>query len=174
MSKAKRARTDDSPTAVWMDCDPGHDDAIALLLVANHPQLKLLGVSACSGNQSVDKTWRNAVNLLAIAGLPDVPVYRGQAAPILRHAKHDPGIHGESGLDGSPTFDSFKREKDIPEEWKSKKAVFAMGEHIAACEGKVTIVATGALTNVALFLTMYPELKSKMLSSPLRAWLHGS
>ena len=155
------------PTSVWMDCDPGHDDAIALLLLCNHPALRVVGVTAVAGNQTVRKTYANAVKLLAIAGRADVPCYRGQARPMIRAPKHDPGIHGESGLDGSPTFDAFSREASgaapAPERWAAAKGVLAMGEAIAADPAeRITIIATGALTNVALFLSLFPELKPKI------------
>lgn len=150
-------------TAVWMDCDPGHDDAIALLLLANHPSIRVVGVTAVAGNQTVGKTYANALKLMAIAGQPDIPVYRGQARPMIRAPKHDPGIHGESGLDGSPTFDAFTRDSPVPSEWSQKKGVLAMGEAIAADKAdQITIIATGALTNVALFLTLFPELCAKI------------
>ena len=148
--------------AVWLDCDPGHDDAIAILLAANHPNLALIGVSAVSGNQSVDKTWANAVKLMHIAGAASVPVYEGQSKPLIRKPKHDPGIHGESGIDGSPTLNKFPL-RVIPTEWKTTKGVVAMAQGIQQAEQEqVTIVATGALTNVALMLTLYPELHSKI------------
>ena len=136
------------PTSVWMDCDPGHDDAIALLLLCNHPALRVVGVTAVAGNQTVRKTYANAVKLLAIAGRADVPCYRGQARPMIRAPKHDPGIHGESGLDGSPTFDAFSREASgaapAPERWAAAKGVLAMGEAIAADPAeRITIIATG-------------------------------
>ena len=150
-------------TSVWMDCDPGHDDAIALLLLCNHPSLRVVGVTAVAGNQTVGKTYANALKLTAIAGKPDLPVYSGQAKPLIRAAKHDPGIHGESGLDGSPTFDAFAREAPAPPAWTETKGVIAMGEAIAADPAdQITIIATGALTNVALLLNLFPELKSKI------------
>ena len=150
-------------TPVFMDCDPGHDDAIALLLLCNDPSIRVIGVTAVAGNQTVDKTYANALKLTAIAGRADLPVYRGQAAPILRAPKHDPGIHGDSGLDGSPTFDAFARGDPVPVEWAEKKGVVAMAEAIANDPAEhVTIIATGALTNVALLLTLFPELKPKI------------
>ena len=66
-------------TPVFMDCDPGHDDAIALLLLCNDPSIRVIGVTAVAGNQTVDKTYANALKLTAIAGRADLPVYRGQA-----------------------------------------------------------------------------------------------
>ena len=154
------------PTPVWLDCDPGHDDAIALLLAANSPAIALLGVSAVAGNQSVDKTYANAIKLLAIAGCGGggdnaVPCVKGQARPLIRAPKHDPGIHGETGLDGSPTFDAFHLECTVSP--PKRKGVLAMGETIAQhAGGPVTIIATGALTNVALFLTLFPELHDRV------------
>jgi uridine nucleosidase len=147
--------------AVWLDCDPGHDDAIAILLCANHQSLELIGVTAVSGNQSVDKTWANAVKLMDIAGSPNVPVYCGQSKPMLKTPKHDPGIHGESGIDGSPTLNNF-RTRDIPEEWQKTKGVMAMARGILEHSDKVTIIATGALTNVALMLQLYPEVEDQI------------
>lgn len=148
--------------AVWLDCDPGHDDAIAILLCANHPALNLIGVTAVSGNQSVDKTFANAIKLMDIAGASETPVYCGQSKPMLKTPKHDAGIHGESGIDGSPTLNNF-RTREIPMEWKTTKGVLAMANGIQTCTSEqVTIIATGALTNVALMLQLYPELEAKI------------
>ena len=156
-------------TPVFMDCDPGHDDAIALLLLCNDPSIRVIGVTAVAGNQTVDKTYANALKLTAIAGRADLPVYRGQAAPILRAPKHDPGIHGDSGLDGSPTFDAFARGDPVPVEWAEKKGVVAMAEAIANDPAEhVTIIATGALTNVALLLTLFSWPKIERICSWVR------
>ena len=156
--------TTDQATAtqsVWLDCDPGHDDAIAILLCANHPSLQLIGVTACSGNQSVDKTYANALKLMDIAGASSVPVYCGQARPMLKEPKHDPGIHGESGIDGSPTLNNHPI-REVPAEWQQTKGVLAMANGIEQCSTSVTVIATGALTNVALVLTLFPELHAKI------------
>jgi len=148
--------------AVWLDCDPGHDDALAILLCANHPNLKLIGVSACAGNHNVHKTYASAIKLMDVAGSPNVPVYRGQAKLLLREPKYGTDIHGESGIEGSPTLDQFPL-RDIPIKWNRTKAVTAMAQHIQRTKHeKVTIIATGALTNVALFITLYPELLQKI------------
>jgi uridine nucleosidase len=162
----KRKVESSTAQAVWLDCDPGHDDAIAILLCANHPSLQLIGVSACSGNQSVDKTWANAIKIMDIAGSSHIPVYCGQSRPLLKDPKHDPGIHGESGIDGSPTLNSHPS-REIPLEWKNTKGVIGMAQGIQKYTDNnngenVTIIATGALTNVALMLTLYPELHSKI------------
>src|SRR5579885_2220610 len=85
---------------IILDCDPGHDDAIAILLAAHHPDIELLAITTVAGNQSVEKTTLNALKVCSLAGIRDVPVARGMDRPLVRPAKHAPDIHGESGLDG--------------------------------------------------------------------------
>src|ERR1700719_751720 len=87
-------------TAVILDCDPGHDDAIALLLALGSPELELVGVTTVAGNQTIEKTTANALRVLEFAGRPDVPVHRGAAAPLVREPSVAAHVHGESGLDG--------------------------------------------------------------------------
>lgn len=77
------------PTNVWLDCDPGHDDAIAIVLAALHPKITLVGISTVAGNQSVDLTTVNAARMLAICGIEDVDVVAGASRPLLRSARHD-------------------------------------------------------------------------------------
>ena len=151
-----------APTAIWLDCDPGHDDAMALLLAAHSPgALRLLGVSTVAGNQSVDKTTHNACRVLdAVGAAPAIKVVRGQDAPLLRPARHDPGIHGESGLDGSAILDGVRADPARLVSKAGTKGVMHMAESILGhTGGKVTLIATGALTNVALLLALYPEVK---------------
>src|SRR6266581_5972682 len=85
---------------IILDCDPGHDDAIALLLAAHHPEIELLAVTTVAGNQSVEKTARNALKVCSLANIRTVPVARGMDRPLVRPARHAADIHGESGLDG--------------------------------------------------------------------------
>src|SRR5215469_3193260 len=85
---------------IILDCDPGHDDAIALLLAARHPEIELLAVTTVAGNQSVDKTTRNALKVCALANLRHIPVARGLDRPLVRPAQHAANIHGASGMDG--------------------------------------------------------------------------
>ena len=85
---------------VWLDCDPGHDDALALILAAHSPAVRLLGVSTCHGNQTLAKTTLNARRVLAMAGVRGVHVYAGAAKPLLRPPRVCAEIHGASGLDG--------------------------------------------------------------------------
>ena len=83
-----------------LDCDPGHDDAIALLLALASPEVELLGVTTVHGNQTLDKTTDNALRVLELAGRSDVPVARGADRPLVRDPHVAAHVHGESGLDG--------------------------------------------------------------------------
>src|SRR5438874_11332720 len=91
---------DMTPTPIILDCDPGHDDAIAILLALASPEVELVGVTTVSGNQTVDKTTANALRILELAGRTEVPVYAGADRPILRERDVAAHVHGESGLDG--------------------------------------------------------------------------
>ena len=85
---------------ILLDCDPGHDDAIALLVACYSEKINLLGVTTCSGNQTVEKTTKNANNLLNFFGKRNISLVKGHKAPIKRESRICPEIHGESGLDG--------------------------------------------------------------------------
>ncbi len=87
-------------TPVILDCDPGHDDAIALLLALASPEIELVGVTTTHGNQTLDKTTDNALRLLALVDRTDVPVALGAERPLVRELHVAAHVHGESGLDG--------------------------------------------------------------------------
>ena len=127
---------------IVLDCDPGHDDAIALLLALASPEVELLGVTTVHGNQTVDKTTENALRVLELAGRANVPVARGADRPLVRELHVAAHVHGESGLDGPhlPAATARPVEQD---------AVDFLVEHV---DGDVTLVAVGPLTNVALAL----------------------
>src|ERR1700692_4502986 len=86
---------------IILDCDPGHDDAIAILLAGHHPEIDLLAITTVAGNQSIDKTTLNALKVCAFADLTSVPVVRGMAGPLVVQPEYAADIHGESGLDGA-------------------------------------------------------------------------
>ena len=88
------------PTPIILDCDPGHDDAIAILLALASPEVELLGITTVHGNQTLDKTTLNALKVLELAGRADVPVARGADRPLVRELSVADHVHGESGLDG--------------------------------------------------------------------------
>lgn len=96
--------TDLPAQPVIIDCDPGHDDALALLLAVGDPRLRLLGVTTVAGNQTLDKTTANALKILALAGAGDVPVAAGCDRPLVAELVVASDIHGSSGLDG-PALD---------------------------------------------------------------------
>ncbi|BCO14586.1 pyrimidine-specific ribonucleoside hydrolase RihA [Aeromonas hydrophila] len=140
---------------VILDCDPGHDDAIALILALASPELKVLAVTTSAGNQTPDKTLNNALRILTLLGRDDIPVAAGAPKPLARELIIADNVHGESGLDG-PT---------LPEPAFAPVAMTAL-ELMAKCLREspepVTLVPTGPLTNIALLLAAHPELKSKI------------
>jgi inosine-uridine nucleoside N-ribohydrolase len=142
-------------TDIILDCDPGHDDAIALLLALASPEVRLLGVTTVSGNQTLDKTTANAIRVLDHVGRREVPVAAGAARPLIRARHVAADVHGETGLDG-PDLPPPSREPE------PTHAIDWIARALEASTAPVTLVPTGPLTNVALFLTRYPELASKL------------
>jgi inosine-uridine nucleoside N-ribohydrolase len=145
-----------TPTPIILDCDPGHDDAIALLLAVASPELELVGVTTVSGNQTLDKTTANALRVLEFAGRSDIPVYAGADRPLVRERDVAAHVHGESGLDGP----------DLPpplREAEQQHAVDFLAEEIQRRAGKVTLVPTGPLTNVALLFALHPEVRPERI-----------
>ena len=147
---------------IIMDCDPGHDDAIALILAgAKRSPLDILAVTTVAGNQAVEKNTKNALNVLDIMGRHDIDVAMGATRPLIKEASFAAEIHGDSGLDG-PTL------PDIPKKAPLKKcAVEVMIEQIKASPEPVTIVATGPLTNVATALIKEPKIADHIASITL-------
>ncbi|WP_315116689.1 pyrimidine-specific ribonucleoside hydrolase RihA [uncultured Clostridium sp.] len=139
---------------VIMDCDPGHDDAIALLLAFANKKLDVKAVTIVAGNQTQEKTLNNALKVLSFAGI-DVPVGRGSDKPLMRDLIIAPEVHGDSGLDGPELPEPTLKEHEIP-------AVELIAKIVKESEEKVTLIPTGALTNIAKFLLCYPELKGKI------------
>lgn len=141
-------------TKLLLDCDPGHDDAVALLYAAAH--LDLCGVTTVYGNQSIDHVTRNALSLCRLAGL-DIPVARGAERPLRAEPIHAGAVHGATGLDGA----------ELPEPDRDPVAGHAVDLILAlarAHRGELVIAATGTLTNLALALTAEPK---------LAGWLRG-
>jgi uridine nucleosidase len=153
----------DDRIPVWLDVDPGHDDVFAILLAGHHPRLRLLGLSAVHGNQAVVHTAANAARVAYAAGLGGVAVVAGAGAPLLRPPKYCPEVHGEDGLGGVvglPPAGALPPPPAGPAVVPGPAAVGAMYAAIVAAAtapgGRpVTLVATGALTNVALLLATY-------------------
>jgi inosine-uridine nucleoside N-ribohydrolase len=127
---------------VLLDCDPGHDDAIAILLALASPELELLGVTTVAGNQTLEKTTANALRVLELVGRDDVPVAAGADRPLVRELRVAAHVHGETGLDGP----ALPPPRGRPVE---QHAVEFLADRL---EQGVVLVATGPLTNVALLL----------------------
>jgi pyrimidine-specific ribonucleoside hydrolase len=135
---------------VLIDCDPGHDDAMALLLALASPELELLGVTTVHGNTTLDKTTANALRVLEHAGRGDVPVAAGADRPLMREARIADHVHGASGLDGP----------DLPPAAGAPvtaHAVDFLAERLRASGRPVTLIPTGPLTNIALLLARHPD-----------------
>ena len=142
------------PIPLILDCDPGHDDALAMILAAHNPALNLLGITTVSGNGGIAKVTLNARRVATLANI-NVPIAEGAGKAILGAIEEASDIHGESALDGA----------ELPEpkiELSALHAVDLMAKLIKDHSEPVTLVATGPLTNIALFLKMYPQLKNRV------------
>lgn len=140
--------------SVWLDCDTGHDDALAILIAARSPDLRLLGISTVYGNAPLEKTTYNTRAVLQAIGRTDVPVYPGASGPLEREACFAPGIHGETGLDGTTCLP-----KPTVEAKTDMSAIDAMYRALSAQPaGTAWLVAVGTLTNVAKLFDKYPDL----------------
>jgi len=144
-----------TPIPIILDCDPGHDDAIAILLAVASPELDLRAVTTVSGNQTLDKTTNNALRVLELAGRTDIPVYAGADAPFVRQRDVAAHVHGESGLDGP----------DLPQPSQSEQpqhAVEFLAQQYRGAE-KPVLVATGPLTNVGLLFATHADARPERI-----------
>ncbi|MEW2374307.1 nucleoside hydrolase [Streptomyces sp. NPDC048387] len=143
------------PVPIVIDCDPGHDDALAIMLAAADPAVDLLAVTTVAGNQTVDKTTLNARRVCTVAGITGVPIAAGCARPLLQPLAVAADVHGESGLDG-PRFPEPSVDV-VP-----GHAVELLHRILTEHPEPVTVVPTAPLTNIALLLTRYPECASRI------------
>jgi inosine-uridine nucleoside N-ribohydrolase len=142
-------------TPILIDCDPGHDDAVALLLALASPEVELVGVTTVSGNQTLAKTTANALRVLELVGRGDVPVSAGADRPIKRDVFVAAYVHGESGLDGP----ALPEPQGKP---VSEDAPNFIAERVSASAQPVTLIPTGPLTNVAAFLERHEDAAQKL------------
>jgi inosine-uridine nucleoside N-ribohydrolase len=140
------------PERILLDCDPGHDDAIALLLALASPEVELLGVTTVAGNQTLEKTTANAIRVLDFVGRDDVIVAAGAARPLVREPFVAAYVHGETGLDGP----------DLPPPRRESAAQHAV-DFLAEQARGATLVAVGPLTNVALMLALHPDARPERI-----------
>lgn len=140
---------------IIIDCDPGHDDAIALVLALASPELDVKAITSSAGNQTPDKTLRNVLRMLTLLNRTDIPVAGGAPKPLMRELIIADNVHGESGLDGPA----------LPEPAFAPQpctAVELMAKTLRESTQPVTLVSTGPQTNVALLLNSHPELRDKI------------
>jgi len=133
------------PVPCILDCDPGHDDAIAILLAAAHPALELRAITTVGGNAPLDKVTFNARRVCTLAGIRDVPIAGGAEGPAGGTLEPAADVHGESGLDG-PELPS----PDVPLD--ARRADELIADELAAAAEPIMLIATGPLTNVAAAL----------------------
>ena len=138
-----------------LDCDVGHDDAIALMVAARHPDLELLGITCVAGNQVLEKTLHNTLNVCQHLGI-ETPVYAGMSGPMVRDQVTAGDVHGTTGLDG-PVFE--------PLTWKQgekEHAVQYLIRTLMASQGDITLVPVGPLTNIAMAMRLEPRIIGKI------------
>ncbi len=140
---------------IILDCDPGHDDAIALMMAVASPAIELLAVTASAGNQTPQKTLNNVLRMLTLLGQTDIPVASGNQKPLIQDLQIAANVHGETGLDGTELPEPGFAAQSIP-------AVELIAQTLRASTTPVTLVVTGPMTNAALFLAVHPELKAKI------------
>lgn len=144
------------PRKVILDCDPGHDDAIAILLAHGNPSLEIAAITTVGGNQTLDKVTRNARVIATLAGI-QVPLAAGANGPLVRPIELGADIHGETGMDG-PT--------DLPEPAAPLDprdgAQVIVDTVMSHDPGEITLIPTGPLTNVALAVRLEPRIVARV------------
>lgn len=140
---------------ILIDCDPGHDDMIAIMVALAAKDVEVLGITTVAGNQTGDKTYVNARKVLTMIGRQDVPLAKGAMVPLVRELMTAAFIHGESGLEGvelpepdGPVLDVSARDFIV--------------ETLRNADGKVILVPTGPLTNIATIIRSAPEVLDKI------------
>src|SRR4051812_97442 len=152
------------PTPVIIDCDPGHDDAMALLLALASPELELSAVTTVAGNQTIEKVTANAIRVLDVVGATGIPLARGADRGLVHPAYTASDVHGETGLDGP----------DLPPPSREPEPVHAV-ELLARQlrQRKYTLIPIGPLTNIGLLLALYPELGGQIERIVLMGGAYG-
>jgi purine nucleosidase len=149
---------------IILDCDPGHDDAFAILLAAGSPLADVRAITTVGGNGTLASVTDNALRVCTLAGLRGVPIAAGAEGPLQGELETAADVHGESGLDGP----------DLPEpdlELDPRPAVGLMADVLRETDEPVTLVATGPLTNVAVLLESAPDVHAKIARI---VWMGGS
>jgi purine nucleosidase len=144
-------------TRLVLDCDPGIDDALALLLACGSPELELLGITTVAGNRPVDITALNACRIMDLAGRHDVPVFAGASRPLTQAQARCNLVHGEDGLGGVQLPCGRRPAAEHASDFIARTL-------LAEPAGSVTLVAVGPLTNLALAEIEHPGLLQRAKS----------
>ena len=144
------------PRKIILDCDPGHDDALAILAAYGNPAIELLAVTTVCGNQTVDLVTHNALVIGTVARMHGVKFARGAERPLRREHKAASDIHGASGMDGPAP-----REPNIELDPRTA-AQLIVDTVMSAEQGEITLVATAPLTNLALALRLEPAIAGRV------------
>jgi purine nucleosidase len=156
-------------TRIILDCDPGHDDAMAIVLAHGSPEVELAAITTVAGNHGLELTTLNALRICSLCGIDGVPIAAGCAAPLIRPLVTAPQIHGETGLEGhrwaEPTLAT------VPDH-----AVDLIIDLVMAAPGEITLVPTGPVTNIAMALRKEPRIASRVREVVLMggAWSRGN
>ncbi|MDO6588425.1 nucleoside hydrolase [Salipiger sp. 1_MG-2023] len=137
---------------VIIDTDPGQDDAFAILLALASPALEVLGLTTVAGNMGLAQTTDNARRIVELAGHTDIPVYAGADRPMMRQPRPVPEIHGDTGIDGW----DWEEARRGPE---AASAVDFLVRTLRAHPSPVTLIVLGPQTNIALALSVAPDIK---------------
>jgi purine nucleosidase len=141
---------------IILDCDPGHDDAVALILAHGSPDIELVAVTTVGGNQTLEKVTRNALSVATVIGMTGVPIAAGCTRPLVRPVEVAPSIHGESGMEGP-------RLREPTSELDPRHAVDLIIDTVMAHPpGEITLVPTGALTNIAMAVRKEPRIVERV------------
>ena len=140
------------PKQIILDCDPGMDDSMAIVMACKSPDIEVMAITTVNGNYPVDVTCANARKVLELLGRTDIPVGRGLAKPIIREAPKDPFTHGKDG----------QAEANLPEPTlplSDKDGVDLIIDIVKANPGEISLVVTGPMSNIALAMIKAPEIK---------------
>jgi ribosylpyrimidine nucleosidase len=140
---------------IILDCDPGCDDAVAIMLAAKHPLFDLRAITATAGNHVIEKTAQNALKVCSYLGIDNVPIAAGMSGAIIRKQVIADHIHGETGL-GNVDFGEPLIQLD------PRHAVTLIIEMLSKSSGDITFVATGPLSNLAMAMRLEPKIISKI------------
>lgn len=143
---------------IILDCDPGHDDAVAILLAAGNPVIELLGITTIGGNQTLEKVTRNARAVLTIAGIDGVPVHAGCTRPLVRQGVVAAEVHGDSGMD---VHGYAVPVPTVPLD-DAHAVDFIIDTVMSEPTGTVTLVPTGPLTNIAMAARKEPAIVDRV------------